>query len=263
MSVSFQRFAREALCALGLLACSDGRYVIGRQLAGGAVIMDGGTDGGVGECAGVQKDALVCSGFEADVLTDDWSSAVTEGAGELERSTARAHSGRAALHATTGDAMSAAALARSFGPVRAGELYLRAHLYVPSGPPTEIMNIFYVGAAAGPEPFVGIDFNLQDDAVEVYSPQGNPERQTGTGLIPRDAWFCLQARIEVRDDGGVVEVRVDGVPALEATDINTLPPAGIVELRVGIDWSSEQQEPFELYIDDVVLDTVEVACLAP
>ena len=247
--------AALALCVAGLLGCSDGRYVIGRQSAGDAAV-----DGGSDECAGLRKDALVCSGFEPTASTEEWSE-VTEGEGELERSTARAHSGQAALHAITRDAMSAAALSHSLGPVRAGELHLRAHLYVPSGQPTEIINVFYIGAAAGPDPFVGIDINLQDDAVEVFSPQANPVRQTGTGLIPRDRWFCLQARLEVRDEAGVVEVRVDGVPAVEATDIDTLPPNGIVELRVGIDWSSEQQEPFELYVDDVVLDTLEVDCL--
>jgi hypothetical protein len=248
--------AALALCMAGLLGCSDGRYVIGRQSAG-----DAAADGGSGECVDVHQAALVCSGFEPTALTDEWNE-VMEGAGELERSTARAHSGQAALHATTRDAMSAAALVRRLGPVRAGELHLRAHLYVPSGSPTEIINVFYVGAAPGPDPFVGIDFNLQDDAVEVFSPQADPVRQTGTGLIPRDRWFCFQARIEVRDEGAV-EARVDGVPAVEATDIDTLPPGGIVELRVGIDWSSEQREPFEVYVDDVVLDTVEVACLPP
>jgi hypothetical protein len=35
---------------------------------------------------------------------------------------------------------------------------------------------------------------------------------------------------------------------------------GVRELRVGIDWSSGQDEPFELYVDDVVLDTAPVAC---
>jgi hypothetical protein len=99
--------------------------------------------------------------------------------------------------------------------------------------------------------------------VQVFSPQANPVRQTGSLRIPRDAWFCFQARIEVRDADGVVQVRIDGAPAIEATDIDTRPPDGIDELRVGIDWSSEQEEPFELYIDDVVVDTVEVACLAP
>lgn len=261
--------AAAALCVLGLLGCSDGRYVIGHQTGADAVMTDGGTDAGtdagasagVGECAD-RISALACSGFEPESLTAEWSSVVTNGDGVLERSTARVHTGQGALHATSLGAMSMNVLVNRFEAVLGGELHLRAHLYVPAGQPTEIINVFYLGTP-GPAPFVGIDFNLEDDAVQVFSPQADPSRQTGSVLIPRDAWFCFQARIEVRDAGGVVQVRVDGVPAIEATEIDTRPPDGIDELRVGIDWSSEQEEPFELYIDDVVVDTIEIACLAP
>ena len=250
--------ATAALCALGLLGCSDGRYVIGRNAERDAAVVDG----GVGECSGVHASAVLCSGFEPEQLTAEWTDDAIEGAGALERSTLRAHSGQASLHASTSDASSAAVLVQSFAAVRSGELHLRVHLYVPVGP-TEIINLIYLGAAPGPDPFVGIDINLQDGAVQVFSPQASPSRQTGELQVPRQRWFCLRARVELRDEGGVVAVSVDDQLAIEATQIDTLPPGGLTDLRVGIDWSSAQEAPFEVYVDDVVLDTQPVDCLPP
>jgi hypothetical protein len=34
-------------------------------------------------------------------------------------------------------------------------------------------------------------------------------------------------------------------------------------LRAGIDWSSEQTDPFDLYLDDLVLATTPVGCENP
>ena len=46
----------------------------------------------------------------------------------------------------------------------------------------------------------------------------------------------------------------------DATAIDTLPEDGVRQFRAGIDWSSEQDAPFEIYMDDIVLDTAPVAC---
>ena len=53
---------------------------------------------------------------------------------------------------------------------------------------------------------------------------------------------------------------VDDQLALDARSIDTLPDDGVTQFRAGIDWSSEQDSLFEIYIDDLVLDTAPVAC---
>jgi hypothetical protein len=138
---------------------------------------------------------------------------------------------------------------------------LRAYVYVASEQPTEIINLFFIGASAAVAEFDGIDVNLEDGALQVFAPQAGV-RETSEQTIPRDRWFCLRLRLEVSDDSGVLELFTDDALALRVAAFDTLPASGISELRAGIDWSSEQSEPFEIFIDDLVLDTSEVACAA-
>jgi hypothetical protein len=235
------------VCALALHGCAGEDYVIGRF-----------ADGGVGECAG-RTGAIVCSGFER-VGLGDWSAIEITSQGELERTTARAHGGRAALRASSSAMMSVAVVAASFPALREGSLYLRAHLLVPAELPTETINVFFVGDEPSPDPFSGLDFNLEDGAIQVYSPQSAVQRHTGTLLIPRDRWFCFRARIDIDAEDGVVEAHVDDALALRAEGLDTLPDAGVHLFRAGLDWSSLQDAFFELYFDDIVVDTAEVTC---
>jgi hypothetical protein len=38
----------------------------------------------------------------------------------------------------------------------------------------EPISIFFVGYEPTPDPFQGVDFNLESDAVQIYSPQAAP-----------------------------------------------------------------------------------------
>jgi hypothetical protein len=243
---------RAACLLVALLGagCADNPYVIGRYL-----------DAGSDECKGARAHAAVCDGFEHDDLSAPGST-VIEIAGAVERSAVRAHDGRFSLHASSDAAMSVGVVVKRFTPVRSGELYLRLYLFVPANLPTETMNFLFVGDDPNPDPtpFKGIDFNLLNGALQVYSPQGMPLRQMATSSIPRGRWFCFRAEISIKDSGGTVRTFVDDQLVLEATGIDTLPDAGVHLLRAGIDWSSNQDAAFELFIDDLVLDTRPVAC---
>ena len=237
------------LCVLAGVGCADNPYVLGRNL-----------DAGLDECAEAYADSVLCSGFEQDDAAAGWDGPESSGGGSIERSTQRARHGSGSLHATTTAMMSYAILVKTFAPVRGGDLYFRANVYVPAGLRTDTMNIFFVGAEPMPDPFSGVDFNLEDGFVQTYSPQSDPARQTGTLAIPRDRWFCFRARVGISHDAGFVQVFVDDQLALDATSIDTLPEDGVRQFRAGIDWSSEQDARFEIYLDDVVLDTSPVAC---
>jgi hypothetical protein len=244
--------ARAAIvfCVLVGAGCSNNPYVIGHYLG----------DGGLDDCGGAHAGAIVCTGFEAKDLASDWTQTVVENAGVIERSTVRAHTGRGSLHASSTARASVGVAAKDFPPLRSGDLYLRAYLFVPANLPTETMNIFFLGddPNPGPGPFKGLDINLESGAVQVYSPQSR--RETGSLMIPRQRWFCFRAHIAISADHGVVQAFVDDKPALEATDFVTLPAAGVHLLRAGVDWSSGQDAFFEIFIDDLVLDTKPVSC---
>ncbi len=243
--------AAVVLCALIAAGCSDHPYVIGRF-----------PDGGLDECASTYAGAIRCTGFEQAGLSD-WSGTTIEGAGAIERSTARAHRGLGALHASSAAASSVAVVFEDFAPLRSGELYLRAYLYVPSGLATDTMNLFFIGDDSDPKPdgspFTGVDLNLLDGAVQVYAPDGDPMRQTGTLAIPRQRWFCFRARIVISQQQGEVHAFVDDQAALDASGLDTLPDAGVHRVRAGVDWSS-QDAFFEVFMDDLVIDDRPVPC---
>lgn len=233
-------------CALALAGCTRNPYVIGEQY--------------VDACKTSLARAIACASFEARDVAAAWTEATILDAGALERTTERAHTGRGALRATSEGAGSVAVVAAEFPPVRSGTLYLRASLYVPSDVATETINIFFVGSTPAPDPFTGIDVNLEDGALQIFSPQLDPARRTGERAIPRDRWFCFRMTLDVSDDAGAIELFIGEESALRVEAIDTLPPEGVRLLRAGVDWSSAQTSRFEIYMDDIALDDEPLPC---
>lgn len=234
-----------AASVLALSGCQNNPYVIGRF-----------TD----DACAAHAAAIACSGFERPDLSD-FTATMVEDAGEVDQTDVKAHQGRGALHARTTAEKSSAVVALEFPPRHGGDLYLRTYLFVASGIQTQTTNFLFLGDYATPDPFKGVDFNLENGAPQIFVPGSLPERTTSTTLtIPRDRWFCLQAQVTLSVDAGRVRLQVDGAPALDQGGLDTLPPAGVHLLRAGVDWSSLQNAPFEVYVDDLVLDTSPVAC---
>jgi hypothetical protein len=237
--------ARAAAGVLALSGCQNNPYVIGRF-----------TD----DACAAHGSAIACSGFERPDLSD-FTTTVVEDAGEVEQTGTKAHHGQGALRARTTAEESAAVVALEFTPHYSGDLYLRTYLFVASGIQTQTTNFLFLGDYATPDPFKGVDFNLENGAPQVFVPGSQPDRITSTTLtIPRDRWFCFQAQITLSATAGAVKILVDGAPALDQAGLDTLPPAGVHLLRAGVDWSSLQKAPFEVFMDDLVLDTSPIAC---
>jgi hypothetical protein len=240
--------AAALLGAFMLAGCASRAYVIGR-------FHDD-------SCA-AHRDAILCSGFEQPDLSD-WTRVEVVNLAHVEQTQTRAHAGKGSLFAGSTGQKSAAVVAHEFPPVLNGELYLRVFLYIPEGLPIETMNILFLGDYATPDPFKGVDFNLEGGALSTYVPGDRPDRFTSTTLVvPRDRWFCLQIQMTVSANAGALTMRVDGEIGLEQTNMNTRPAGGVHLLRAGIDWSSEQTDPFDLYLDDLVLATTPVGCENP
>jgi hypothetical protein len=260
---SLARMARAAVlvCALLAPACSGNPYVIGRVDDAGAAPSDaaGEPDVSADECAGAHQNALFCSGFEADDLESEWSALEHTMAGQIARTTALTQQGNGALHASSTGPSSYALAAADLPALRSGELYLRAHVYVPAQLPTKIMNVLFIGNDSASDPFQGVDLNLHDGALQLFSPQ-SAERYTDTRAAPRGRWFCLRLQLSIDHAQGRARVFVDQRLALETAAFDTRPEGGVTQLRLGIDWSSEQASFFEVYFDGVVLDTQPLGC---
>jgi hypothetical protein len=246
--------AMLALLVCLTLGCADNPYVIGR-------LLDGGTAHDAGpESTSCPAQALFCSGFEAEDLRDEWTATSVIEDGALERTSARVHRGVAALRAESRGPDSAAVVVASLPVQRAGSLHLRAYVYISSAWATDTMNLFFIGDDPA-EPFIGVDLNIDDGAVQVFSPQFLPVRTTGSSLIARDRWVCLRAQIAISNDLGAVRVWLDDALAVEVSPADTLPAGGIHLFRAGVDWSSGQASFFEVYLDDIVLSDQPVDCL--
>jgi len=231
------------LCAL--TGCGNDDYVIGRFVDEG--------------CA-ARKDAIFCSGFEKPDLSE-WDQPAVVNAAQVSQTDRLEHSGRGALYASSTKAESAAVVSTEFPRLDAGELFLRVYVYVPSDVDTMTTNVLFLGDQPTPDPFKGVDFNFESGAPEIFVPENDPNRFTSTALvIPRDVWFCYQVRLAIDEEEGAVSIQVDGNVALDESGIDTLPPGGVHLLRAGVDWSSKQETPFAVYMDDLVLATSEIAC---
>lgn len=246
--VAPSRSYRTAICGLlglALFGCEHNPYVIGAF---------------VDDACRAHTGVIACSGFERPDLSE-WSRTEVVSTGAVEQTDSRFRSGRGALHATTTDRDSEGVVALEFPPVTSGELFLRVYMYVPGNVETKTSNVLFLGDEPSPDPFKGIDFNLESDAPQIFAPQNDPARYSSTTVtVPRDRWFCFQTTLGISQDAGVVSIAVDGVDALEVTGLRTLTAGGVHLLRAGVDWSSKQTTPFEIFMDDLVLSTAPVAC---
>jgi hypothetical protein len=248
--------ATLALLVSLVIGCADNPYVIGRLLEGG-ILQDASDSTAPAACPAA---ALFCSSFEAADLRDEWTTTTIIEDAALERTSARVHSGQGALRAESRGPDSAAVVVAAFAAQRTGSLYVRAYVYIGSDWATETMNLFFIGDDPS-EPFVGIDLNIADGAVQMFSPQTVPVRSTGTLEIARDRWVCFRVEVAIADVAGALRVHLDDELALEVTGVDTLPAAGIHLFRAGVDWSSAQASFFEVYLDDIALGSEPVDCL--
>jgi hypothetical protein len=236
------------LCAVAPISCQNNPYQIGRFVDDG--------------CA-AHEDAIFCSGFERPDLSE-WTETIVQGSATVAQTELLRRSGRGALYAASTAEESAAVVSLEFPAISQGELFLRVHLYVPEGLATQTTNILFLGDYASPDPFKGIDFNLEDGAPQIFTPESAPDRYTSSSLvIPRDRWFCFQVRLLISETDGLVQLSVDGSVGLDQSELDTLPPGGVHLLRAGVDWSSKQTTPFAVYMDDLVLSRTPVACEDP
>jgi len=247
----------------GLDAGRDGGT---RDAGGDGGTDDGGTDAGSDagpgdtQCDDRHAGAVFCDGFETESFAAWTDTAVLDGS--LERSTTETFLGDGSLDAEV-DAPGGRAITRYFVPTAFGagdDVYVRAWIFIPAE--LAIPGGFtFIQASEGPAPYHHLSFSVNSSDVFTifYNSDGASENLFG-GLVRRDAWFCVEARVYLHDTDGIVEFWMDGVRQGGTSATDTLPATGYERILAGVAFSGAAQPTARVLIDEVVVDMEPIGC---
>jgi hypothetical protein len=204
-----------------------------------------------------QAGVLFCDGFE-DPGFSRWGYPVSHN-GALERTTARKRTGMASLLATT-NGPSALSEARRAAVVldhqMSGDAWLRFYNYVPSS--VTVNQHFSVGIISETAmPYDGFELRILPSGVDINSSSGV---FPGVRSFPRDRWVCVELHVLIDPAKGRFEAFLDGLPAVQSSEVKTLPADGMSVAEIGIHYAGANQGPVQVYVDDVAIARFRVGC---
>jgi hypothetical protein len=195
---------------------------------------------------------LFAEDFEGEIL----GMPATEGGATLSLTDELSHSGGESLVTTQGEPGVGAALQYSLTPRLDGDLYVRGWVYIPQG--TVNGRIKLVGFR---NLDVLFDVNVTGAGrVDIYV-QDTSERSTSRqSAHPYDEWFCLQAHYRAHATQGFVEAFINEESVARIRPQDTRGGTGVASIDIGLSWTELDQTGGVVYWDDIVIDTVPVAC---
>lgn len=212
-------------------------------------VADAGLDAAVSLTSCDALDVVLCDGFEGDF--DGWSQQIAGGG--LEVVSSPVFFGGGALRATTPAAGAHAYLQQAFAAIDSGSIYTRAYVYLPSTLLTpgrvELSN---TGDTSGVHFHFSVDLNTPLMAVN--------NQELGGVELARDTWVCVEWRVDIAAAGSG-EMFIDGQSAIALTGLDTNLTGGYSALDIGIFDTSPAEGGFEVYIDEVAMDTSPIGCL--
>ena len=225
------------------------------------VIVDAGP-AAVPACDDVHSDALFCDGFEEIPEFARWG----EWSGGVSYVETPVRHGRGAMRASlVADVRSAWLKHRDPMPIVDGELFLRAHFFVPTDQPTQALTILRLEEGADPWGFVevrilGADLVLRAQA-HPDDPTMPPHVATGFPLA-RDRWVCIELRARVGDEGADVEMFVDEASRARLDVGDSLPAGGFLQFYAAVSEADPgiQDTPSHFFMDEVVFSKNRIGC---
>lgn len=146
----------------------------------------------------------------------------------------------------------------SFPAVTSGTIYFRGHMRIVGDFAISNVNPLMIGDY-GPTDF-GLDVNLLSGARVEVNPSGGGSPVVSTATLLRDRWICLQGTIVLGNGTGSVRIAADGAQVLSADGMDTLPPGGVRNVSIGIDWTAGDQVNSRIQWEDFVLASSSVGC---
>lgn len=246
--------------SLLVLLCGCGRLsfepVSGVGDDAGADAADGAPDApAASSCVDGVPGAVLCDGFEAGLQM--WSPTTTNGV--ISRDTQEHLRGIAAVLFQTTAQGGAATFEAPIPPfANFDRLFLRAHVFVKSGPP--LANVVMIRARESTQPLVGVLVRAVADEFQVVDAMGDVFPTSV--MVPRDRWFCVQLNLVVHDDGvnGVIELRVDSAPLILQSGLVDTSPAGPIETVSFGALTNLNTLSVDVLFDEVAIGTQLISC---
>jgi hypothetical protein len=138
-----------------------------------------------------------------------------------------------------------------------GSLYFRLRVMFPSDGDLSSVNFITVGNYEDES-----DYGVELDAIDgklAFNSSSDGFTYTSFALA-RDQWLCIDARIVLSDGDGSMSARVDGAPALDVRNVDTVPYSGTTLVDIGIDWTRRPEGYAHVLVDEFVLSRDPVAC---
>jgi hypothetical protein len=257
--VTANECVREGARDAGDHDASDG--AVERADAGGPdASSDAASDAGraPSACDDALSDVVFCDGFEDGTLLDPWTETFGEPGGAVLE-TERTYRGAGALRASVSGAEARSAIVlRGPKATTEGDVYARAYYYLASGGPDPLRLTALLFAERGGES-LGVGAQLADTFYVHVGPVPARYPSPAAPPVPRDRWFCVQFHVRV-GAAGAVHLSVDGTEVFAMDPVATLPPGGLQDLIVGIEYSADTAGPATLYADEIAVDGAPIPC---
>jgi hypothetical protein len=204
----------------------------------------------------VGTDVLDCNG-PGVLLCEDFESGLTRWTrmfGVVSTSSVQVHAGSYALEATIPTGGSAYLDFDLVPIVTSGELHARAWFYFPSGQEVRHVDVLWLWANPG-----GAAAYVYLDGLSAWDEATRQALNTGTTVV-RDRWLCVALDVVIDATAGLVAVNLDGAEQGRLSGLNTTSVGGWDLFSVGLIQGLDGQPAMTMYVDDVALGTVPLAC---
>jgi hypothetical protein len=136
-------------------------------------------------------------------------------------------------------------------------VYVRVFVYLPSMPQPQALESF-LGMQQNQPPYPGIGFALEN-AVATFSDWVSTPAATWTApSFPTGQWVCVEWAITAGTQGSV-QTSINSNPTISAQDVQ-VPPLGILTLGSTFYPATSPQPAFDLWTDDLFVDTQPIGC---
>jgi hypothetical protein len=201
-------------------------------------------------CAG----SLFCSSFDQGLASFD----VVESGGTLSIALT-GFDDQSALHPAIDQGGGSANIRVNLATSSISDIYLRAYIWVGSSEQLDDISLFFLGPnAAGAGVAVGL---RSSDRIELFWAAQPLSLASDPGAFVRETWQCLQLHLRIDAMNGEAALQVAGESVLSQSGIDTNLGGDLAYFNFGIEWSTDDQPPVEVLLDDVVLSQSPVECL--